>query len=61
MATFNEPFTDIKFEGSIENGTLMNCIRNYRVIYDKSSKGYKIPRQKKNAWKGIDMTFDAIL
>ena len=52
MATFNEPFTDIELEGSIENETLVNCIRNYRVTYDKLSKGYKI-RLQKNAWKGI--------
>lgn len=30
----------------------MNCIQNYHVIYDKSSKVYNVP-QKKNAWKII--------
>ena len=51
MATCSEPV-----EENVGNEKLMNCIRNYRVIYDKSSKGYKIPQQKRNAWIEISET-----
>ena len=53
MATSSEPVADLAGSTEVANETLMNCIRNYKVIYDKSSKGYKLPQQKKNAWKEI--------
>eukprot|EP00795_Rhopilema_esculentum_P004065 gene4065-20242_t len=37
----------------ISNEKLMDCIRNYRSIYDKKCKGYKVPQKKKNAWKEV--------
>lgn len=40
-------------ENAIENETLMDCIRNYPAIYDKSCRDYKIPLRKKNAWKEV--------
>ena len=29
-----------------DNETLMNCMRNCRAIYDKSSTDYKVPLKK---------------
>ena len=37
----------------IDSETLMNCVRNYRVIYDNSLKDFKVPSKKNNAWKEI--------
>ena len=37
----------------ISNEKLMDCIRNYRSIYDKKCKDYKVPQKKKNAWKEV--------
>ena len=48
--------------GEVDSETLMNCVQNYPVLYDKGSADYKIPLRKKNAWKeiaaklGIDQT-----
>ena len=47
MATFSEPIVK-----NVTNEELMNCIRNYRVIYDN-----KIPQQKKKAWIEISKIF----
>ena len=38
-----------EFENVGTNENLMDCIRQYLVIYDKSCKGYKVPQNKKNA------------
>ena len=35
--------------------TFMNCVCNYKVIYDKNSKDFKIPLKKNNAWKEISL------
>ena len=36
----------------IDNETLMNCVQNYRCIYDiKSCSDYRVPQKKRNAWK----------
>ena len=51
----------VQIENEIDNETLMNCVQDYSVIYDKMSKDYKIPLRKRNAWKeastelGIDV------
>ena len=37
----------------IDNETLMNCVQNYRCIYDKSCSGYRVLQKKRNAWKKI--------
>ena len=39
----------------VDDQTLMNCIQNYRVIYDKGSKDYKDQRKKKNAWSEVSL------
>ena len=33
--------------------TLMNCIQQYTVLYDKSKKDYKDQRKKKNTWREV--------
>ena len=46
----------VEMEGNdIENETLMDCIYNYPAIYDKSCKDYKVPLQKRNAWREVCM------
>ena len=40
-------------EYEVNNETLMNCIQQYRVIYDKRCKDYKMPLKKRNTWKEI--------
>ena len=40
-------------EFEVNNETLMNCVQQYRVIYDKRCKDYKVPLKKRNAWKEI--------
>ena len=35
---------------------LMDEIRKYRAIYDKSCQGYKDQRVKKNAWQAVANT-----
>ena len=48
--------------GEVDSETLLNCVQNYPVLYDKGSADYKIPLRNKNAWKeiaaklGIDQT-----
>ena len=42
----------------ISNEKLMDCIRNYRSIYDKKCKDYKVPQKKKNAWKEVSAQLD---
>ena len=38
---------------SVDKEALMNCIQNYRCIYDKGCKDYMVPLKKRNAWKEI--------
>ena len=38
------------------NRMLMDTIRNYRAIYDKSCHEYKDQRVKKNAWQAVANT-----
>ena len=33
--------------------TLMNCIQQYTVLYDKSKKDYKDQRRKKHIWREV--------
>ena len=40
-------------EYEVNNETLMNCIQQYRMMYDKRCKDYKVPLKKRNAWKEI--------
>ena len=40
-------------ETSVDNETFMNCIQQYRVLYDKTCKDFKMPLKKKNAWKEV--------
>ena len=40
----------------IDSKTFMNCVRNYKVIYDKSLKDFKVPSKKNNAWREISAT-----
>ena len=37
----------------IDSETLMNCVQNYRCIYDKSCSDYRVLQKKCNAWKKI--------
>ena len=37
----------------IDNETLMNCVQNYRCIYDKSCSDYRVLQKKRNAWQKI--------
>ena len=37
----------------IDNETLMNCVQNYRCIYDKSCSDYRVLQKKRNTWKKI--------
>ena len=40
-------------DGSINNETVMDCIQNYPLIYDKGNSDYKNKIKKKNAWKEV--------
>ena len=40
-------------EAKVDNGTLMNCVQNYRCIDDKTCKDYRVPQKKRNAWREI--------
>ena len=37
----------------IDNETLMNCVQNYRCIYDKSCSVYRVLEKKRNVWNKI--------
>ena len=37
----------------IDNEILMNCVQNYRCIYDKSCSDYRVLQKKRNARKKI--------
>ena len=39
----------------VDDQTLMNCIQDHRVIYDKGSKDYKDQRKMKNAWSEVSL------
>ena len=42
---------------SVDDEMLMNHIQNYRVIYDKTCKGYKNRTTKRNAWEEVAKKF----
>ena len=37
----------------VSNESLMDCIRKYRCIYNKSSRDFKDKKMKRNAWDEI--------
>ena len=53
MAGSSSEIERVEETESVDNETLMNCIQNYRCLYDKGCKDYKVPLKKRNAWKGI--------
>ena len=52
MAGSSSEIERVEETESVDNETLMNCIQNYRCLYDKGCKDYKVPLKKRNAWKG---------
>ena len=38
---------------TVDNATLMNCVQQYRCLYDKRCEDFRILLKKKNAWKEI--------
>ena len=47
---------DNEAEVEFDSEAFMNYVRNYKVIYDRNSKDFKIPLKKNNAWKEVSLT-----
>eukprot|EP00794_Sanderia_malayensis_P013138 gene13138-14491_t len=59
MATQTDAVNDVE-RTYADNETLMNCVLKYAAVYDKSCRDYKIPLEKKNAWRqiGLELKLD---
>ena len=42
-----------KMSSSMEEEALSNCVQQYKVLYDKSHKGFHRKNIKKNAWNAV--------
>ena len=40
----------------LDSETFMNCVRNYKVLYDRTCRDFKILQKKNNTWKEISET-----
>ena len=50
MAGSSSEIERVEETESVDNETLMNCSQNYRCLYDKGCKDYKMPLKKRNAY-----------